>query len=633
MKAVYFRHDCFLVKDQCTIEVLQKSGLGARVLNPIITSAESVEADDASPLLLLDEEVELAKSQDIATPEFLWSSFIARNANFPSKYKVFSYYKDKGYVVRTGINFGVDYCIYHTLPSLCHSEMCVTVIDATKDSTNPSEVKVKVGPAESVSVAKEDLNQLNWRHVTTLTRVIPDVNKLCVLCYVLPSSDIINIPASEVAPICGQTNAAPSRVSPLDILADAVDDICVTENTVGPAATAISEDSNNSVRMSTSVVPTAPIVSPYLSSLFPSYSLPNNTLTEIATSTPVIDFSTPACLESLSVHPVTALVRRMPALAETYQTIKKVQETYHSASTAQKKRDIKAATQKEKSNKKNNNGSNGNKKKHNQNNKYAQPATDSVNTENNTTNTSDHSLLNADQQDYLLSADPATLSGRQKRVVKYLQKAQTQQKTAVLLPQSKQMKERRDHRENRSKTMSNKNQSLLDLMQGGEKKHIAASSEGNTDISISGEADTAVCIAGASAYAGEEKGTDMQTNDGMVDAANDDASAGTKRKFAEKSEANDEGSFWSIAKLFNPFAPASSTEVLGPNRDTVTLSTSNATGTGCDSTSGPLDFTDETSTVRRKRCRTQYGQNEYAATNGETNTGYMGRAVKHCIIL
>ena len=57
MKAVYFRHVCFLVKDQCTIEVLQKSGLGARLLNPIITSAESVEADDASPLLLLDEEV------------------------------------------------------------------------------------------------------------------------------------------------------------------------------------------------------------------------------------------------------------------------------------------------------------------------------------------------------------------------------------------------------------------------------------------------------------------------------------------------------------------------------------------------------------------------------------------------
>ena len=57
MKAIYFRHDCVFVKDQHTIKVLQKSGLGARVLNPIITLAESVEAEGTSPLLLLDEEV------------------------------------------------------------------------------------------------------------------------------------------------------------------------------------------------------------------------------------------------------------------------------------------------------------------------------------------------------------------------------------------------------------------------------------------------------------------------------------------------------------------------------------------------------------------------------------------------
>ena len=56
MKAIYFRHDCVFVKDQRTVEVLQKSGLGARVLNPIITSAE-IDGAGISPLLLLDEEV------------------------------------------------------------------------------------------------------------------------------------------------------------------------------------------------------------------------------------------------------------------------------------------------------------------------------------------------------------------------------------------------------------------------------------------------------------------------------------------------------------------------------------------------------------------------------------------------
>ncbi len=57
MKAVYFRHDCVLAKDQSTVEVLQMSGIGARVLNPIVTSTEGVVPEDPSPLLLLDEEV------------------------------------------------------------------------------------------------------------------------------------------------------------------------------------------------------------------------------------------------------------------------------------------------------------------------------------------------------------------------------------------------------------------------------------------------------------------------------------------------------------------------------------------------------------------------------------------------
>ena len=456
---------------------------------------------------------------------------------------------------------------------------------------------------------------------------------MCVICYVLPSSEEINTPASNVASSTyGQTEIPPSSVSPLDILVDAVDDVCVAGSAAGPAATAVFEDVNKSTPVP-GPEQSVPTVSPYLSTLFPSHRTNSTTNTASAATTPVIDYSTPACLESLSVHPVTALVRRMPALAETYQTIKKVQETYHSASTAQKKRDIKAANQKEKSNKKNNDGK---KKNHYQKNKPTLPLTDAVNTKNSTepittTNTSGPSISSAEQDDYLLTADSATLSGRQKRVAKYLQKAQTQQKTAVILPQSKQMKERRDHRENRSKTMSNKNQSLLDLMQGGEKKYTSASSEGNID-SISGEADSAVYSAVARVNAGEENDTEMQTNDGIVDSANHDASTGTKRKYADRSDTNDEGSFWSIAQLFNPIAPASGTDVLGPNKDAVTLSTSNATGTG-DSTSGALDSMDETNTVRCKRFRTKYEQERDGATNGETNSGYMDRAVKHCIIL
>ena len=114
------------------------------------------------------------------------------------------------YVVKTGLNFGVDYCIYHGLPSEYHSEMCVTVVDATGGSVScgysalggiciaeaEQQQGVQVnnsclnnnstavdgrddndGGAAAAniinarSVPQEEL--LSWRHISTLTRVVP----------------------------------------------------------------------------------------------------------------------------------------------------------------------------------------------------------------------------------------------------------------------------------------------------------------------------------------------------------------------------------------------------------------------------------------------------------------------------
>ncbi len=575
------------------------------------------------------------------------------------------------YVVRTGINFGVDYCIYHTLPSLCHSEMCVTVIDATKDSANSLNVCT-----DSVGVVKEDLNQLNWRHITTLTRVIPvlntlinyiislinnscasitlspqDVNKLCVICYVLPATELTRVPT------CGQSAPvpAPSCVSPLDILADAVDDICVAAELAGVANAANADNCNNIISISApEPSPAPPTVSPYLSTLFLSHLTSHPTTTEAPAST-AMDYSSPACLESLSVHPVTALVRRMPALAETYQTIKMVQEAYHSASTAQKKRDIKAANQKEKFSQ-NNSANKGNKKHQYQKSKQATSShnTTTTNSTNNNTepniatisNPTDSSFASAEQQAYLLTADPATLSGRQKRVAKYLQKSQIQQRTAVLLPQSKQLKERRDHRENRSKTMSNKNQSLLDLMLGGEKKHPPVSIDSNPNAD-SGDAGTAVDRADFTAITPvvqEEQDMEMTSEKGTLDTT-EDILSGSKRKLADQEATRSntdshENGFWSIASRFYPFSPCNNSDSnsnrLSEIHDTHSLNTMED-GDVNDSTditnAGDCADPSTTTTRRHKRCRTKYAQDEDGALNDATNDSYMGRAVKHCIIL
>jgi hypothetical protein len=75
------------------------------------------------------------------------------------------------YVVKTGVNFGVDYCIYNALPSECHSEMCVTIVDAWQDSTLSTTTAVRArAPAD---------RELSWRHVTTLTRAMPVSSTIC----------------------------------------------------------------------------------------------------------------------------------------------------------------------------------------------------------------------------------------------------------------------------------------------------------------------------------------------------------------------------------------------------------------------------------------------------------------------
>ena len=64
------------------------------------------------------------------------------------------------FIVRPGQNFGVDYTLYRDSPSLCHSELCVLVLE--DGASLPS-----------------------WRQMMTLTRIVPDVMKLLVLCYVM----------------------------------------------------------------------------------------------------------------------------------------------------------------------------------------------------------------------------------------------------------------------------------------------------------------------------------------------------------------------------------------------------------------------------------------------------------------
>jgi len=446
-----------------------------------------------------------------------------------------------------------------------------------------------------------------------------DVNKICVICYVLPTAD------------------APQQTAPPD-----------TINTVGEA-THIAEDesmcegsgnSNSAVVMADCITKTeTPTVSPYLATLFPTAS---NTSTSTTTNTTRIDRTSHTCLSALTVRPVTALVRRMPALCETHQTIKMIQEAYHAASTAQKKRELKALNKAKfgKNNSTNTTGGGGGGGGHK---KYSKPYTRvsaSADTTNppptiTSTNTTTASTLTpttttitstTTDTNALLTVDPATLSGRQKRIVKFLQKEALRSTTTTTLtsalPKSKQMKERRDHRENRTKVMSNKNQSLLNMMQGHDNSSSGSGggsgssggsgsgdgrSSSNRDAGVDGKAEVSGGVDGNRGVSNSKNTVEVGAV--PVDCGSADT-AGVKRRHGDVNTYTGDSSALSFfSTLF--YSPKTTA-------NTTTETTSDSEGS-------------------RKRCRTQYtqgGGTTAAATDGakDKDDGYLRRAASYCVI-
>ncbi len=155
------------------------------VPSPAIASRRVDTENDKSPMILFDEEafflfrlgiLELQHEDGTSvTEQELWGKFLDKNNNFALKYKVYSYFRERNYVVKTGIHYGLDYAIYRTLPTHCHSELCALVVDGTQKTD-------VTGGLESAA----STSQVSWRHVSTMTRVMPDVMKLLLICHVLP---------------------------------------------------------------------------------------------------------------------------------------------------------------------------------------------------------------------------------------------------------------------------------------------------------------------------------------------------------------------------------------------------------------------------------------------------------------
>lgn len=105
---------------------------------------------------------------DVGTSSAALYSRLAEHGLFRRNYAVYHYYRSRGWCVRSGIKFGVDYLLYDKGPPLSHAEYCLHIVDENC--------------------------QLNYIEFSSLHRVIGGVRKTLVLVYVKsPSSQELEL--------------------------------------------------------------------------------------------------------------------------------------------------------------------------------------------------------------------------------------------------------------------------------------------------------------------------------------------------------------------------------------------------------------------------------------------------------
>lgn len=117
----------------------------------------------------------------------LWDRLSSDNSNFIARYVAYCYYREKGWVPKSGLKFGVDFVLYKQGPMTYHSSYTVIVrmvseeeTQVGKQDTKPPEVRTA-----TISTRLNSKTGLTWRDVIALDRVSKSVVKDLIVCYIV----------------------------------------------------------------------------------------------------------------------------------------------------------------------------------------------------------------------------------------------------------------------------------------------------------------------------------------------------------------------------------------------------------------------------------------------------------------
>ncbi|KAL0043737.1 hypothetical protein WJX82_004457 [Trebouxia sp. C0006] len=114
--------------------------------------------------------------------ESLWHSFVHRNEGFVHSYIAYYHFRSKGWIPRSGLQYGTDLVLYKQHPSLVHSTLCVIIVPMMF-SKECAEQSPTSNPGLMVGGHS---GSLSWHDVEGLNRLCVRVGKRLMLLHIQP---------------------------------------------------------------------------------------------------------------------------------------------------------------------------------------------------------------------------------------------------------------------------------------------------------------------------------------------------------------------------------------------------------------------------------------------------------------
>jgi len=128
----------------------------------------------------------------------IWHTFRHCNPTFIHNYIAYHHYRSHGWVVKSGLKFGVNFILYRQGPTYFHADYAITVINITPEFL--------LNPQQQLLLLESQRN-VTWSSIQNLNRLAEQVAKSLIQCYVIyPNGGLTE-------EICGTPNICFSKVS------------------------------------------------------------------------------------------------------------------------------------------------------------------------------------------------------------------------------------------------------------------------------------------------------------------------------------------------------------------------------------------------------------------------------------